>query len=485
MAKRTRVSTSGRVTHDVNSSTTVNADAQTMSVGANYHPHSGGDVQYSVGVQAGANGVGVTPTVQIGEGEGNRTGAKVGATAGSAIGGALGGAPGAAIGSAIGSAAGSVIGGTFNPSAKSGETDKRRNVITAYGQQLGLWGEDGKLQMADGSTWTMDDSDRDSGSHSYKDSGKVVKGDPERNLFNYEIDYTNDLDYASGVAGISLSRLLGGGTSKHIDQVGNSFGNAFLGKSGYGASFTKENFDNTMTNARATYAKAGIKSKSDMLALANKAHAEGRLNDADYVATQQAANFVFDNDFGAAQQLMGGRWKGVQTAQSTPSHGASEDSVSGNRAGRITSPVISPEEAYLSVSPFFDEYRKRHPIKGPSKSMQTAQTLSSYAGAISALAGAYTGVNRASGGALGDYISSGIRGIGEYLGMEGADSINQSSESVGTVNSEIFNNGETQQASYDGMDFSLTNESNADPSNYQLDTQYDDYSASQNYSDIF
>lgn len=191
-----------------------------------------GDVTVGGSVGVGSGGVGVTPTVQIGDSKSASTGGQIGGAIGTAAGAYFGGPVGAGIGSALGSAIGSGIGG-LTSSKHSEETDKRKQVINAY-KKAGLFDGDKTITYPDGSVWNFDSDAGQGQTHDWKDPSKAQGKIGERPLFNYEIDYTNDLDYVAGMAGISLSRLFAGDKNKQIDQTGNALGNSFLGKVGYG-----------------------------------------------------------------------------------------------------------------------------------------------------------------------------------------------------------------------------------------------------------
>lgn len=119
------------------------------------------------------------------------------------------------------------------------------------------------------------------GDRGFRNSSAAIGGQ-DKPLRDYEVDYTNDLDYVAGMAGINLSRLTHGKSDKATDQAGNYLGNKFLSGVGFGKDLTQENFNKTMEGARADYSKAGIQNKDDYLTLANKAFADGRMDDSQY-----------------------------------------------------------------------------------------------------------------------------------------------------------------------------------------------------------
>lgn len=362
-----------------------------------------------VGLNPLAGNIGVTPRLRIGDSKNAGTGSSLGGTGGGIVGASMGGPAGAAVGQAVGSGLGSGIASAsdkaFGGGRDSEESEKRTKFYSAI-RDAGLIGDDYEATNPDGSTFRLDDDS----THSWRAPGKRVDGIGERDLFNYEIDYTNDMDYVAGMAGITLARTIGGGTGKNIDQTGNAMGNGFLGKVGYGNELTPENFNVVMGNARSHYAKAGIKSKEDALSLANQMYAEGRINDFDYGVAQQSAALVFDNNFGLAQQLMGGRWNGIKTASKTPDAPARSQ----NNPRRVNSPKISAAEAMASVRPYFDEYRKRNPLpKTKTSASGGAASLATGLGLITTIAGGAAAADKASGGA----ISGAITDFAEYIGL--------------------------------------------------------------------
>lgn len=407
MARKKRqffnLSPTGTVSAQPRDNITISGNPITGTGGASIQT---GEVKYSVSGNP-ATGT-VAPTVQIGEGQGASLGAQGGGAVGSIFG-PVGSGVGSAVGSAIGNQIDNLTGG--NSQAQK-ETKDRKSV---YGNLNHLW-DGGKFTFPDGSTFDYNSD----GEHAWKNPSKRVNG-VDRNLFSYETDYTNDLDYLSGMAGITLSRLLNGGSNKAIDQAGNLLGNSFLGKTGYGADFNQDNFNSVMTNARSHFGKAGIQNKEEMLGLINKAYADKRINDTDHVAMQQAAALVFDNDFGKAAHLVSGRWQGLGTAGKTPTGSSSEGSRQ-NRPGRIYSPVISPEEAMLSVQPLVDIYLKNR-AQGKGQQLDTAkQEQAKLAQGLAIASGIYKIGDKLTGGALSETMSDaknwaveGIRGVGQDI----------------------------------------------------------------------
>lgn len=331
----------------------------------------------------GAGGASVAPSYQFGKGEGNKQGGQWGQRGGTYVG-SFFGPVGGAVGGFAGGALGSAIGGKFNGGAARKEHDVRNNIISSLSNS-GLWdSKSGLATNADGSTYDFSNTGR-GGEHTWADptrrSSDHTKTD---NLWSYETDYTNDLDYVSYMAGNSLARILAGTTNKGVDQFGAQLGNSFLGKAGYGAAFNQDTFSNTMNNARAQYAKMGVTTKEDMLGLANSLYAKGAIKDDDYAVMQQTAGFVFDNDYNTAAKLMSGRDKGIAEAGKSPANAgatlaqeAAQPSAKAEPEVQYANingykmklypkrrdpnhPVMSAEEAWASTKPFFDLYRKEY-----------------------------------------------------------------------------------------------------------------------------
>lgn len=338
---------------------TLNPITQTAGVSGNANILDTGDLDLNVGFGVGAGpggvGAGITPNLQIGQGQGSQAGASLGGSAGGLAGGIFGGPLGAAGGSLIGSAAGSLIGSTFNKSQKNKEHQSRNTFINKL-REFGLFDDNYQFLFPDGTTGNFEGGAGQV--HGAKDPSKLV-GQKRDQLFGFETDYTNDLDYVAAMGGITLARLLGGGKDKAIDQVGNLIGNQSLGKLGYGQDFTPENFNSVIDNLRSVYAKAGIKSKEEFLALSNEGFAQTRFNDADRAVAQQVANLIFDKDFGQASALMAGRQKGLDVAAQGPAQRVARGPRKGTIfSGRETgikgarfAPIISFEEAQLATAP--------------------------------------------------------------------------------------------------------------------------------------
>lgn len=197
---------------------------------------------------------------------------------------------------------------------KSG-AQKDRDQIRNRFQTAGLLDDKHGLVLADGTVANLGIDGRGN-LHESRNPDMIKVGN--RKLFSYETDYSNDMDYAAGMAGSALSRLLNGGKGKAISQLGGQLGNAFLGKVGYGKDMTQGNFDITMANARAAFAKSGITNKADLYQLVNQGYAEGRWDESDAIAMHQAANMMYDkNGFETANTLLAGRFRGLEVARET------------------------------------------------------------------------------------------------------------------------------------------------------------------------
>lgn len=330
----------------------------TARIGANYQS---GDLNVGAGLTPGGPQVSAT----IGKG----TGAQIGGLLGTTMPG------GSLLGSAIGNATDSLFGSKY---AKAHA--QRQGLLDAYGN-AGVIGKDGTVNNPDGSTVQIKGDG--SQTHSWKDPSKA-QDRQDGQLFQFDTDYTNDMDYVAGMGGITLSRLLTGKTGKDVDQAGSALGNASLGSVGYGADFNQNNFNTVATNLRARYAAAGINSKADLLALANKQLADGRIKDTDFAAMKQTGDMVFDKNYGLASQLMAGRWDGIKSAATTPADSHStvqpSDSKSTQPSDVYRGGALTHEEAMLSSEPI-RQYRLAHQMQQGGGS----GTASNWASAITAL----------------------------------------------------------------------------------------------------
>lgn len=96
---------------------------------------------------------------------------------------------------------------------------------------------------------------------------------------------TDTLSYTAKLGGSTLAKLITGAASESSTQKGNTFSkNALKGNNNEGG---------VIKNLRIQYANEGIRSKADGYRLANQAYSEGRINDIDLVAAQQALDSIF------------------------------------------------------------------------------------------------------------------------------------------------------------------------------------------------
>lgn len=250
----------------------------------------------------------------------------------------------------------SVLGDTIKM-GKSGAQSDRDAVRSAF-QRTGLADGNFQVKLADGSTADIG-TDGHGGYHDARDPSKIANGG--KKLQAWDIDYSNDLDYVSGMGGTTLSRLITGGKNTNIDQLGGQLGNAALKTVGFGKDLTPENFNKVQANMRAMYSQSGIKSKADAYALINKAQQEGRLSATDAVTAQQTANMLFDsNGYQTAQKLMSGRQRGAEVAAADANKPKPQVNVSvtdtngkpfnvanvpgANKNTKITSPALRTKE---------------------------------------------------------------------------------------------------------------------------------------------
>lgn len=144
------------------------------------------------------------------------------------------------------------------------------------------------------------------------DSGKV-------DLKSHEIDYTNDLDYTSGVISTAFNRILLGGSADNIDVASGRLANAALANVGFGKEMSPQNYNKMLANQRAQFSKVGIADAKDAKALANQAYAENRINATQLYQAHKAFDLVFsDNSYEAARGLLAGRDRAIQVIDSRP-----------------------------------------------------------------------------------------------------------------------------------------------------------------------
>lgn len=210
--------------------------------------------------------------------------------------------------------AAAVIGSAIKK-GKSKEQMARDSVRGAF-KEVGLTNDRGEFELPDGTLTTLGIDGRGD-MREWANKDLVAKGDnPNLKLHAYDIDYTNDLDFTSGMMGVSLSRIIGGGSATNVDQVGGNLGNAALKNIGYGKEMTEENFNKLTQNMRSIYSKIGIGSKGDFEALANTMLSEGRITNMEHASMMQSAAMMYDpNGYRTAKTLMQGRQAGVQYAK--------------------------------------------------------------------------------------------------------------------------------------------------------------------------
>lgn len=208
------------------------------------------------------------------------------------------------------------LSGGFGFGGKSKE-QQGRDSVRELGTKSGLFDKDNwTVTLSDGSTADIG-KDGNSEKHEFRFGDKVVG--ENRSLNPYDVDYTNDLDFTSNMMTSALVRMMAGGKGVSIDQISGQLGNAALGKAGFGADMTEENFNYVRDNVRGFFFKQGIQTKEDAYALSNQMLAEGRIAEMDAVAMQQGINMVFDEQgYDTAQILMAGRWKGLEVAADIP-----------------------------------------------------------------------------------------------------------------------------------------------------------------------
>jgi len=207
------------------------------------------------------------------------------------------------------------VGSVFGGSGKHKDQKARDSIRDLY-KNTGLVNDNYQVSLADGSQFDLG-LDGDSGRRTWAAPDRRMQGAPDE-LNAYDIDYTSDLDFFSGMGGITLSRLLTGSKATNVDQMGGQLGNAAISNIGFGAPMTQENFNKMTANQRAMYAQSGINSKEEALALTNEAFSAGRIKENDIVSMQQSINMVYDDDYALANKLNSGRWKGLEGAAQVP-----------------------------------------------------------------------------------------------------------------------------------------------------------------------
>lgn len=192
---------------------------------------------------------------------------------------------------------------------RDGIRDYLKNDIKLLDDKYGIALPDGTIADigADGKT----------GQHAWTDKSRIGNNPYAREMMaSYDVDYTNDLDYASSIPGISLARILSGGSDQAINQLGGQLSNGALGSIGFNKDFTEENFNVVMQNQRSMYAKAGIKDRAELEELIGIMEKDGRLSSAEATAAMQGANMLYgDKAYEEAKKLMEGRDRGIEVQQ--------------------------------------------------------------------------------------------------------------------------------------------------------------------------
>lgn len=188
-----------------------------------------------------------------------------------------------------------------------------RDAVRAHLKNIGMYGDDYQIDLPDGSIGNLG-VDGHGGQHTFTYKDKTVAGTKHDKLSAYDVDYTNDMDYAASMGGTTLARLTTGGAAKNIDQIGGQLGNTSLGKVGYGAEFNQDNFNSVMQNQRAMYAKAGIKDRETFNERLENLKKNNKISAAEYAVAQQSGEMLYgDKGYDLAKNLMQGRWAGIQT----------------------------------------------------------------------------------------------------------------------------------------------------------------------------
>jgi hypothetical protein len=244
-----------------------------------------------------------------------------------AVNGALGGASMAAGLYVLGATNPFLLAGVVAVAALSGliktgkhEDQVARDQVRARFKKMGLVDDNWNITLADGTLADIG-MDGDTGAYMPTDPEKLQKyapgGRSDGKLAAYDVDFTNDVAYMASLGGTTLSRIISGGAAKNVDQLGGQLGNAFLANVDWqDGQLTEEKWRKIAANQRAVFARAGIKSKSDGLALVNQLYAEGRINEFEHTQMQQALAMMYNekNGWWLVQKLNSGRWNGVSVA---------------------------------------------------------------------------------------------------------------------------------------------------------------------------
>lgn len=206
-----------------------------------------------------------------------------------------------------------IVGGALaNSWGTTGKTieQQNRDLVRDMYVKTGFADDKGNVTLADGSIGNIG-MDGHTGERDWKNAaaaGELGK----RKLKAYDNDFTNPLDFFSGMIGTALTRAQTGASMQHVDQVGRQLGNAALGNVGFGKDLTEENFNKMRDNMRLFYSKNGVKTLADGYALANQGFAEHRFNDLEHLQMQQSFDMLFKPDgYKFATQLAQGVTAGV------------------------------------------------------------------------------------------------------------------------------------------------------------------------------
>jgi hypothetical protein len=94
-----------------------------------------------------------------------------------------------------------------------------RDTVRKDFRSKGITDDKFGVSLADGTYVNLEIDGRD-GMHDVTDKSRLTTEikNPGGKLNSYDIDYTNDLDFASGMVGNTFARMISGGKETHIDQ---------------------------------------------------------------------------------------------------------------------------------------------------------------------------------------------------------------------------------------------------------------------------
>lgn len=287
----------------VGASTLTTGTAAKIAAGA-------GQVAGAVALYTGTKGI--VDNWGSGSAEGRKQGAMAGLSAGL---GAMAVVPGAGLIAAGAFVALGVLSGTVK-SGKHKDQNKRDGIRDYLKNDIKLLDDKYGIALPDGTIADIG-ADGKTGQHAWTDKSRIGNNPYAREMMaSYDVDYTNDLDYASSIPGISLARIVSGGSDTAINQLGGQLSNGALGSIGFNKDFTEENFNVVMQNQRSMYAKAGIKDRAELEQLIDVMQKDGRLSSAEATAAMQGANMLYgDKSYEEAKKLMEGRDRGIEVQQ--------------------------------------------------------------------------------------------------------------------------------------------------------------------------